>query len=167
VSLLPGTQFAFNTRTPDTGFSPAMLLFGFNPRSPIENLVDPPANSEEVEIDPETRSTLQATRLATLDARRIEATDNALKIWEQRVIAYDRKLRRHKYQVGDLVLFQKTALHDTFGRPWDDRWRGPAQIIHITRKGKLDLQHPSGDVIRGWHTDKVRPYVLRSPDWEQ
>jgi hypothetical protein len=28
------------------------------------------------------------------------------------------------------------------------------------KKRKRDLQHPQGDIMRGWHTDKVRPYNL-------
>jgi hypothetical protein len=40
-------------------------------------------------------------------------------------------------------------------------WKGPVEIVHITAKGKLHLRHPESNGMKGWHTDKVRPYVLR------
>ena len=43
-----------------------------------------------------------------------------------------------------------------------ERWRGPVCIERISRKGKLDLHHPCGNfALKGWHTDRVRPYHLR------
>jgi hypothetical protein len=40
--------------------------------------------------------------------------------------------------------------------------KGPVEIVHITAKGKLHLRHPeTNELMKGWHTDKVRPYVLR------
>jgi hypothetical protein len=45
--------------------------------------------------------------------------------------------------------------------PWEHRWKGPVTIVRISSKGKLDLQHPEGDIMKGWRTGKVRLYILR------
>jgi hypothetical protein len=45
--------------------------------------------------------------------------------------------------------------------PWSQRWRGPAKIIWILRKGSVDLQHLySEEIMKGWHTDRLQPYYL-------
>jgi hypothetical protein len=38
------------------------------------------------------------------------------------------------------------------------RWKGLAEIIEVTAKGKLHLHHPdTNKLMKGWHTDKVCP----------
>jgi hypothetical protein len=59
------------------------------------------------------------------------------------------------------ALHQKHQLNTRAGAAWDRPWRRLVRIVHISRKGKLDLQHPEGEIMKGWHTDKVRPYNLR------
>jgi hypothetical protein len=40
-------------------------------------------------------------------------------------------------------------------------WKGLVEIIHNTGKGKLHLQNSDAEeLMKGWHSDKVRPYVL-------
>jgi hypothetical protein len=42
------------------------------------------------------------------------------------------------------------------------RWKGPVEIAGITKKGKLHLKHlETGELMKGWHSDKVRPCILR------
>ena len=61
-----------------------------------------------------------------------------------------------------MVLYQNYQLKSQHGNPWVYRWKGPVEIVRITAKGKLHLRHPETNTLKkGWHTDKVRPYVLR------
>jgi hypothetical protein len=81
--------------------------------------------------------------------------------WARRTEAYNKHLRRHRYEIGDLFLYLNYALKGKPGHPWEHRWKGPVTVVRLASKGNLDLEHPEGDVMKGWHTDKVRPYVLR------
>lgn len=72
-------------------------------------------------------------------------------------------ISRHTYRRGDLVLYQNYAIAEKFDHPFEYRWRGPVQIVYVSRKGKVNLRHLNGSnyVMKGWHTDKIRPYFLR------
>jgi transposase InsO family protein len=167
--LLKDTQFAFNTRHPYSqhGDSPATLLFGYSPRNRVVNLIQPgglridPGLDDPAEDRGAYVTSLQRLRLAKLDSIRNEAVTRQLDQWARRTEAYNQRLRRHRYEIGDLVLYQNYALKGKPGNPWEHRWKGPVTVVRISSKGKLDLQHPQGDIMKGWHTDKVRPYHLR------
>jgi len=97
-----------------------------------------------------------------LDLLRQEAVTRQLDYWAKRVTAHDNGLRKHRYEIGDLVLYQNYPLKAQHGNPWKFRWTGPVEIVRITAKGKLYLRHEeTGDVMKGWHSDKVSPYILR------
>jgi hypothetical protein len=163
VSVLPQAQFAYNTRVPygTYGLTPSVLLFGYTLRAPILNLVAPVPSLLELEGTLKVAKELHRLREIRLQAVREEAVDRNLEYWRERSLKHDAGLRRHTYQVGDLVLVQNYTLANGFGRPWDRRWKGPFKITHISRKGKVDLVDSIGTRLRGWHTDKLRPYHLR------
>jgi hypothetical protein len=169
VTLIPDAQLAFNTRHPysDNGHSPSTLLLGFTPRNKILNLVEPNLANRlqmltDIEGHGEVMKQLQEVRLAKLDAIREEAITMQIDQWARRIAAHEQGLRHHRYTIGDLVLYQNYQLKSQHGNPWVYRWKGPVEIVHITAKGKLHLRHPeTNELMKGWHTDKVRPYVLR------
>jgi transposase InsO family protein len=162
--LVPQVQMSFNTKYMyQDDKSPAMLFMGYQPRYPIENLLDPPAANLEI-IDSKIVEQLSRLRLARLDAWRLEHVQKQLYRWSQRIDSLEKSLGinfRYRYHVGDFVLYQNYSLVGKSGSPWDQRWRGPVKIIYISRKAKIDLQHPSGDIMKGWHSDRLRPYYLR------
>jgi len=81
--------------------------------------------------------------------------------WIRRVEEYDRGRRTHTYTVGDLVLYQNYSLKIQYSNPWKYRWKDPVEVTHITKKGKLHLKNlETGELTKGWHSDKVRPYIL-------
>jgi len=164
AKLVADAQFAFNTRHPfsTTGTSPAELLLGYLPRQRVLNLVEPRVADRLVSMTESAIDELRELRLAKLDSLRQEAVTRQLDYWAKRVTAHDDGLRKHRCGIGDLVLYQNYPLKAQHGNPWKFRWRGPVEIVHITAKGKLHLRHEeTGDVMKGWHSDKVRPYVLR------
>jgi len=82
--------------------------------------------------------------------------------WARRIANHEQGLRRYRYVISDLVLYQNYLLKTLHGNPRTYRWKGSVEIVYITAKGKLYLQHPeTNELMKGWHTDKVRPYVLR------
>ena len=131
------------------------------------NLIEPDlANKLQILTDIEGNKgvikQMQEIRLAKLDAVREEAVSMQIDQWARRIAAHEKGLRRHRYQIGDLVLYQNYQLKSQHGNPWVYRWKGPVEMVRITAKGKLHLRHPeTNELMKGWHTDKVRPYVLR------
>jgi hypothetical protein len=142
------------------------LLLGFTPRNKILNLVEPSLANKlqlltDVDDHKEVIKQLQEVRLAKLDAIREEAITMQIDQWARRIAAHEQGLRRHCYIIGDLVLYQNYQLKSQHGNPWVYRWKGPVEIVHITVKRKLHLRHlEMNELMKGWHTDKVRPYIL-------
>jgi hypothetical protein len=59
----------------------------------------------------------QRLRLGKLDCIRNEAVTRQLDQWARRTEAYNKHLRRHRYEIGDLVLYQNYALKGKPGHP--------------------------------------------------
>jgi len=105
---------------------------------------------------------MQEIHLAKLDAVRKEAVSMQIDQWARRIAAHQKRLRHHRYQIGDLVLYQNYQLKSQHDNPWVYRWKGPVEIVRITANGKLHLHHPTtNELMKGWQTDKVHPYVLQ------
>jgi hypothetical protein len=168
ITLVPDAQLAFNTCHPcrENGHTPSTLLLGFTPRNEVLNLVEP-TQANKILTDPlggykEMIKQLREIRLAKLDAVRQEDVSMQIDQWVRRIANHEKGLRRHRYTIGDLVLYQNYQLKTQHGNPWTYRWKGPVEIVHITDKGKLHLRHPeTNELMKGWHTDKVLPYILR------
>jgi len=167
ITLVPDAQLAFNNCHPysENGHSPSILLLGFTPRNKVLNLVEP-GEANRILTDPEGDKKkvkrLQEIRLARLDAVRQEAVNMQIDQWAKRIASHERGLCRHHYVIGDLVLYQNYQLKTQHGNLWTYRWKGPVEIVHIPAKGKLHMRHPeTNELMKGWHTDKVRPYILR------
>jgi len=167
ITLVPDAQLAFNTCHPysENGHSPSILLLGFTPCNKVLNLVEP-GKANRILTDPEGDKgmvkRLQEIRRARLDAVRQEAVNMQIDQWAKRIASHERGLRRHHYVIGDLVLYQNYQLKTQHGNQWTYRWKGPVEIVHIKAKAKLHMRHrETNELMKGWHTDKVRPYILR------
>lgn len=145
LKIVPFFQLAFNTRYfyRDTELTPSQLLFGFQPRNPLEICFDlPKVRGTETEL-----KELRKLHLARIDSLRETAVNRQLKGWEWRVINHDSGLRNHKYEVGDWVLFQNYPLKGKHGHFWEYRWKGPVEIVHISQKGKVNHKHLEDNAI--------------------
>jgi len=167
ITLVPDAQLAFKTHYPysENGHSPSTLLLGFTPRNKVLNLIEP-AQTNKILANPrghkEMMKQLQEIRLAKLDAVHQEAVSMQIDHRARRITNHEQGLRRHHYVIGDLVLYQNYQLKTQHGNPWTYHWKGPVEIVHITAKGKLHLRHPeTNELMKAWHTDKVRPVILR------
>ncbi|KAF8471100.1 hypothetical protein BDZ91DRAFT_717717 [Kalaharituber pfeilii] len=143
-------MFSFNSKIGSLSYSPFQLLYGYQPQSVIQNLILPAAEPSE---GPRQHRYLHKEKL---DEIRHLTTSRQLKQWEKRMQKYQAGLRKHQYHVGDLILFQNYAKRGKPGSPWDDKWRGPAKITHISTKGKI----PDHSQYRGRHTDRIKPFIF-------
>ncbi|RPB18316.1 hypothetical protein L211DRAFT_875771 [Terfezia boudieri ATCC MYA-4762] len=105
-----GYSFSFNSKIGQFDYSPFELLYGYQPRSAIQNLV------LLMELG-RYEDKMVFLRNEKLDKIRHLATKRQLKAWEHRVEQYQAKLRDHHYLVGDLVLFQNYAKRHKPGSP--------------------------------------------------
>ena len=115
---------------------------------------------------PTTMTTTTSNRVILLRKEKLDeirhlVTERQLETWKNRVDKHSLSLICHHYYVGDLVLYQSYAKKGKPGDPWSDRWRGPAIIVKVTSKGKVDFRLPDGTVYKGWHSDRIKPFILR------
>jgi hypothetical protein len=147
IKVIAQAQFAYITRVPygNFGLTPSVLLFGYNLRSPMVNLIAP----GKVTDNEKKHDQLHRLREIRIDGIRQEAIDRALNYWQHRAETYKKGIAIHSYQVGDLVLVQNYQIADSFGHPWDFRWKGRIRICYITRKGKVNLVDATGLRLKG------------------
>ena len=155
--LIIPTIFSFNSKIGSIGFSPLQLLYGYQSRSAIHNLVLPTTASDKTA----NTNSIILRRRERLDEIRHRETEQQLKTWEKRVEKHAQSLQHHHYHAGDLILYQNYAKRNKPGDPWSVRWRGPATGTRVTSKGKVDFRLLDGTVCKGWHSDRLKPFILR------
>jgi len=70
--------------------------------------------------------------------------------WARRIANHKQGLCCYRYVISDLVLYQNYQLKTLHGNLWTYRWKGPVEIVYITAKGKLHLQHPeTNELMKG------------------
>ncbi|KAK7468169.1 hypothetical protein BaRGS_00036582, partial [Batillaria attramentaria] len=128
---LPELVQAYNvTPHASTGFSPHFLLFGQEPRLPVDDLLGLPSNTSAV--GPRDYVRQHQHRLNQAHAR---ANDNLQKAAEDRARQTDKGSADHPLHLGDFVYLRNRVL----GRSkFQDRWR--PQLYVVTRRPYEDSQ---------------------------
>jgi O-acetyl-ADP-ribose deacetylase (regulator of RNase III) len=130
--FLPSIMFAYNTTTHEsTDFSPFYLMFGRNPRLPVDEIL---GLKHEEEIVGSVAGYAKNLRTNLKEAYR-KCVDRMKAQQKRHKLNYDNKLRRavEQLQPGDIVLAQKVKKTSKI----DDRWEdSPFQVI----------SHPNEDI---------------------
>ena len=125
---LPETALALRTALhTTTGFSPAMLTYGREPRLPLDNLVHP--TSEDQTHSRTEYATQLIDRLSTLYS---QAKLNIEKATAQQKKYYDARHKPISFRPGDLVLLKTHHLSNKlakFSKKLAVRWDGPYTIV--------------------------------------
>lgn len=173
--LLPDLVHALNTQVIQVmGFTPAELLFGYNPRrkealESICSILWASAANFLKGADQGAGASIQKVehdvQLAKLDEWRTLAAQRQLE-QHQRDITRSKSTRWSRPEAGDLVLLRQYALDTQKGRKLEPRWQGPYKVQSQTRNGQslnlTDLQ--SDQSIGRHHVDNCKVYWLRKKE---
>ena len=112
---LAWTNSAKNAMQTIQGFSPAQLVFGYNPMLPTVNSDKPPALSSESAYTDLVEGNLNALRMARIAHVQTESSERLRRAQNKDIISRD-----IKYIDGDSVYFRKNR---------DNTWEGPACVV--------------------------------------
>lgn len=161
---LASTVLAIRSTPNDaTGFSPAMLLYGYDIRTPA--------------TWPEPRKDFEEGRLADEITSRVKVIDSIMKqhrelarqrtqVKQTRKQRYDKTVVKRRFEIGDQVLMlDKYKPHKL-----SNRWIGPMIVVRINQHGTYWLQGPggrrldgavNGDMLKTWKSrEKLIPDVV-------
>ncbi|KZR98113.1 Uncharacterized protein APZ42_006617 [Daphnia magna] len=139
--------FAYNTaRQESMGYSPFFLLYGREPRLPIDLELDADPNPLLTEED---AAMSYADRLQAdlTEAKEIVKT-RMQKVKEKQKETYDARHRELSFQTGDLVLILKPFRKVGKAEKLLHRWLGPFRVLRKTKASKLrsNLHNRSGKI---------------------
>lgn len=137
-----------------TKYSPAMLLFGYEMRTP-STWPAPQRDYIEGEIieEVERRTRIIQYLTSTLHAKAKETAEKEKKRQKQR---YDQDVHlRRRFKLGEQVLMKDSAPVGKFS----DRWIGPLTVTRVNDSGTYHLQGPDMRRLQGAvNGDKLVPY---------
>jgi len=144
-----------------TGFSPAMLMFGFQPRTPIDLATNP-----ELVADPDAAQMLEEMHMqARAAADQLQTSQDLMKQYA------DKKRRHVQFSVGDRVMLSTKHIKLGGSRKLSPKWLGPFTVLEVMSSGNaVRLELPSDfdrlhDVFNVSLLKKVPPgYASRQPE---
>ena len=143
--LIPTLAFAYNTTVHSTtGFSPAHLMFGYQPKYST-NMSLPDGHNDRTN-----------SLLRHLFLNRQVATKNALQNTDKYKQRHDAKTQEVILNPGQLVFLDKRLFLNT-NEKIDDKWEGPYLITKVFPNGTLDLLR-KGRNIRV-NKQRVKPFT--------
>ncbi|KAL0433417.1 UNVERIFIED_CONTAM: hypothetical protein Slati_2676000 [Sesamum latifolium] len=154
---LPGVLWAYRTTSRrSTGESPFSLVYGTEAVVPVE------IGEETLRVQRYELTSNSSKRHADLDLiqelrNNINARTTAYKAIMAK--AYNSKVRRRGFQVGDLVLRRADATKNL--EKLDAKWEGPYQVTEVIGSGTYKLQRMDGkEVPRTWNIANLKKYFV-------
>ena len=146
---------AYNcTKHETTGFTPYELMFGRQPRLPIDLAFDVPLSHS----DQKSHSQYVRALKAHLQESYQLAYENAAKAAERNKVRFDRRVTESTLDVGDRVLVRNVRLRGK--HKLADKWEATVHVV-VNRKGDLPVytvkpEHQDGP-LRTLHRDLLLP----------
>lgn len=127
---LPSVLFAYRTAVHEsTGFSPYKLLFGREPKQPIDFLVPVPNTS----LSNDTPQAYFSALKLSMDSIQEQARSNLKHSQTSQKIYHDQSVTADKFAIGDLVLVYNPVLR---GFPkFQKHWEGPYIVLSRMARG--------------------------------
>lgn len=157
VEEFPSVLWAYQT-TPrsTTGVTPISLVFG------SEAAVTTEIQGQALSItlfDPQDNEDLLNTNSMFLEEKREEARTR-YNLYKSRIQeAFNRKVKKMEFQVGDLRLRQADALQD-IGK-LEPAWEGPYKVVRVLRGGSYELENQDEKrLLRPWQVSHLKKYYV-------
>jgi hypothetical protein len=183
---LPLVEFAYNTvEKAGHGYSPFKLVHSFDPSFPIDTLVHPALNSNDLHLRTFAIRNWRRDKMQECQRIREFVKQILKKEQDERIKIYERKLTKHGYEIGDLVwLYYETrsdaevvqrdlgvAHNDQIVIPLNEnksikklknKWHGPFRILRKTGlKYEIDIpgnpEYSTSRIIPKVHHDRLKP----------
>ena len=154
------------TTRASTGYSPFRLVFGQDCVLPVELTAYSWAYINWINV--KTTAELLAARAKQLERKEIEV-QNALeniranRIANKRRFDKNRRIRKEKLEIGDMVLLHNTSFEKQWSKKLDNRWLGPYKIRQIKEDcGTYLLNELDGTQLKGTYAgDRIRQFFPR------
>ncbi len=160
---LQATAFALRSSINNsTKCTPAELVLGGNPVRPI----DLSATVGDSEIHRVPLATKQAQEFATKLFRKIDESSNVVRSNLEKArgrmkISYDKKVSRHRINVGDYVMLWWPYYKKGIPRSFQPKWKGPYQIKDLIDDTNCTLIMEDGS-SKHVHLNQVKPVEVRN-----
>lgn len=146
---------AYNcTKHDSTGFTPYELMFGRQPRLPVDVVFDVPQNREQFKTHSQYVSDLKSRLQGTYDL----AMRNSAKVGERNKARFDKHVLESTLDIGDRVLVRNVRLRGK--HKLADKWESLVYVV-VSRAGDLPVYtvKPEGkdSPLRTLHRDLLLP----------
>ncbi|RWS21917.1 pol polyprotein-like protein, partial [Leptotrombidium deliense] len=154
-SVLPYITFLYNTSYhSSTKYSPFYLVHGYEPKLPIDAVLNDNENM--------CRSSFVQNISGNLQTARNNAKTNITISQNKYKQNYDNKRNSFEFNVGDKCLVNYPTLHDNANKKYSNKWHGPFTIVHKLNDLNYEIEADDGcayfDCI---HINKLKPYIER------
>ena len=164
VSALDGVLFAHRTaKHTSTGFSPFKLLYGREPKLPIDislcsDVMENVSDEFNEAYVKHVSEVMLSIRRATTDSAHI-AIQKAQK--QQRLNYNKRHKSQTTYKVGDQVLLRNLKRVDRKGGKASLPWLGPFTLLDISSNNTCCLQSEKGELKQRQNLCNIKPFTTR------
>jgi len=157
-------QFALNTAVQNsTGYSPAFLNFGREPKPPISLRHESSSNDHnEVSLNiPSSTVDEWSKRISKIKEIYHLVETNLLKSANVQCHRYNLRRNKEKFKVGDKVLrksFRLSSAEDKVAAKLFHKFEGPFTVDHVSAGGSCRLVSLDGKPAGLWHPSKLKLY---------
>jgi transposase InsO family protein len=156
---IPAITFAYNTnRQKTTGYSPAELLFGFQPRAPVDVAI-PQLPNDNREPTPRASILSRSARLHWLQAAIPTVRQRIIHTQQHHANLFNSKRHAssesHEFSIGHLVAILRTS-HGKLEPRWSDPEEEPWIITDCLNNGSYKVKKPHANTYMFVHRDRLR-----------
>jgi hypothetical protein len=158
-------EFSLNSAiSASTGISPFKLMYGFQPSSPLERVLEA-FTVDTVDNVKQVHTTAQFLEEMTADLQM--AKDSILRAQAQAAIQANKHRRDGAFEMGDLVMLNSAHVNlKGTSRKLKPRWVGPFRVTQLVNNVSVRLELPTTIRLHPVvHISQIKPYVV-DPRWE-
>lgn len=158
---LPFVTMAYNTAEHEsTGYSPAEIMLGRQPRTPIDLLL-PKTGQEGVDNYPEY---VEELRQKLMDVHQA-ARNNLKRAGDRQKVQADRKASKTVFSPGDLVMIHCPAVRKGRTPKLNRPWQGPCIVLKRLNDLLYRVKPAANRTPRLVHYNRMKKFTGTTPEW--